>query len=223
MRLLSIQIGSARELDIGPKTIQTGIFKLPVETARIESLGLVGDTINNKRHHGGPDQAVYCYSAQDYNWWTEQLAEAIPYGMFGENLTFSGFGPEEVRVGDRYQVGEVLLEVTAPRIPCATFAAKMDDKAWVKKFRNARRPGIYTRVLQTGPVKQGDAIEKVHSASENIGLVEFFDLWYQDKLTQEQLQRILAAPVDLRTRKWGNEQLKTQGSGKVEGKEGQKV
>ena len=213
MRLLSIQIGSAKELDIGHKTIQTGIFKVPVESAHIEALGLVGDTISNKKHHGGPDQAVYCYSAQDYDWWMEQLGESIPYGMFGEDLTFSGFGPEEVRIGDRYQVGEVLLEVTAPRIPCATFATKMDDKAWVKKFRQARRPGIYTRVLKTGEVKQGDAVEKVHSASENLGLVELFDLWYKDKLNKEQLGRILAAPVDWRTRKWCTNSLEELISG----------
>lgn len=207
MRLLSIQIGSSRELDIGHKAIQTGIFKYPVASAQIETLGLVGDTISNQKHHGGPDQAVYCYSAQDYDWWMEQLGESIPYGMFGENLTFSGFGPEEVRIGDRYQVGEVLLEVTAPRIPCSTFAAKMDDKAWVKKFRQARRPGIYTRVLQAGEVKQGDAIQKVHSASGNISLIELFDLWYKDKLSKEYLERILAAPVDWRTQKWCNQSL----------------
>ena len=69
--MLSIQIGSSRELDIGQKTIQTGIFKYPVASAQIETLGLVGDTISNKKHHGGPDQAVYCYSAQDYDWWME--------------------------------------------------------------------------------------------------------------------------------------------------------
>jgi MOSC domain-containing protein YiiM len=213
MRLLSIQVGSARELEIGPKTIQTGIFKYPVQTAQIEVLGLVEDTIGNKKHHGGPDQAVYCYSARDYDWWMEQLGQALPYGMFGENLTFSGFGPEEVCIGDRYQVGGVLLEVTAPRIPCATFAAKMADSAWVKKFRNARRPGIYTRVLQTGQVQQGDAIQKTHSASENISLVELFDLWYKDKLNKEQLERILTAPVDWRTRKWGTEALQELSAG----------
>lgn len=201
MRLLSVQIGSPRELDIGHKTIKTGIFKVPVPTAQIERLGLVGDTIGNKKHHGGPDQAVYCYSAQDYDWWMEQLGEAIPYGMFGENLTFSGFGPEEVRIGDRYQVGEVLLEVSAPRIPCSTFAAKMNDKTWVKKFRQARRPGIYTRVLQTGQVRQGDAIQKVHSAPENISLVELFDLFYLDNPSRELLERALAAPLDVRGRK----------------------
>lgn len=76
MRLVSINLGRPEPLQIGPRPTTTGIFKNPVETAQISTLGLVGDHVADQEHHGGPDQAVYVYSALDYDWWMEQLGEA---------------------------------------------------------------------------------------------------------------------------------------------------
>lgn len=150
MRLVSINLGRPGPLQIGPRPTTTGIHKNPVEAAQISTLGLVGDHVADQEHHGGPDQAVYVYSAQDYDWWMEQLGEALLPGTFGENLTFSSFGAEPVRIGDRFRVGEVLLEITAPRIPCSTLAARMNDLEFVKKFRQVRglgfMPGCWGRV-----------------------------------------------------------------------------
>jgi MOSC domain-containing protein YiiM len=116
----------------GARTISTGIRKTPVERGYVGTLGLVGDVVADEENHGGPDQAIYVYSSEDYAWWGQELGGLAAPGTFGENLTLSSFGSEPVRIGDRYRVGEALLEVTAPRIPCATFATRMGELNWVR-------------------------------------------------------------------------------------------
>lgn len=208
MVLLSINIGSSRTVRIGPRSVATGIDKAPVAHATIGPLGLAGDVVADQKNHGGPDQAVYVYSAEDYDWWAEQLGVAQDPGTFGENLTFSSFGPGPLRIGDRYQVGSATLEVTAPRIPCAVFAHRMNDPQWVWKFQRAGRPGFYARVLEPGEVRPGDPIEKFLAPGQYPTLAEVYALRFEKSPDPETLRRILAAPIATRTRKDYQERLR---------------
>jgi MOSC domain-containing protein YiiM len=158
--------------------------------------------VANTRHHGGPDQAVYVYSAEDYAWWASSLGP-LDYGTFGENLTFSGFG--DVCIGDRFKVGAVVLEVSAPRIPCDVLAAKMQDHGFVKKFRQAARPGFYARIVEPGLVYTGDPISKISSGT--LPLVEVFALWYTPKPSTTELKRVLESPIAQRARAHYSEHL----------------
>ncbi|GIW24622.1 MOSC domain-containing protein [Meiothermus sp.] len=200
MHLLSINLGRLQPLEIAHQTTPTGIYKNPVETGQISTLGLAGDQVADQEHHGGPDQALYVYSAEDYDWWMEQLGEVLEPGTFGENLTFSSFGEGPVRIGDRFRVGSVLLEVSAPRIPCATLAARMGDPGFVKKFRQAGRPGFYARVLEAGLVQQHQPIQKLAAPSHNPTLIEVFELWYDKTPDPAKLHWILTAPLAERAR-----------------------
>ncbi len=116
-------------------------------------MGLEGDSIVDKKNHGGRDQAVYIYGGADYAWWSRarpDLDHGYQPGTFGENLTISDLESAEYAVGDRLQIGEVVLEVTAPRIPCVTLAARMGDPQFIKAFMAAERPGLYCRVIVEG-------------------------------------------------------------------------
>lgn len=199
VRLVSIQVGSRRPVLVAGRQATTGIRKEPVATAPIEELGLVGDFIADAKNHGGPDQAVYVYSNEDYSWWESQLDVRLPPGRFGENLTFSSFGNREPMVGDLWRIGDVVLETTAPRTPCSTFGAVMNDPDFPKLFRAARRPGFYARVLHSGIVSTGAAVSKTPSdwdASVN----EMFDLAHETDADPAVWQRLLAAPIAERTR-----------------------
>ncbi len=200
MHLISINLGKPQPMQIGDHTTTSGIYKEPVEAAQISTLGLLGDHVDDQEHHGGPDQAVYVYSAEDYDWWMDQLGEALQPGTFGENLTFSSFGREPLRIGDRFQVGQVLLEVSAPRIPCATLATRMNDPQFVKKFRQAQRPGFYARVQRAGLVQRHQAIQKIAAPVQNATLVEVFNLWYDKTPDAARLRWILTAPLAERAR-----------------------
>ncbi|MDO6746567.1 MOSC domain-containing protein [Gilvimarinus sp. 1_MG-2023] len=197
MQLLSINRAIATDITLGNKTVATGIFKKPTqETVVIGRLGVAGDTIVDTKVHGGEDQAVYLYSAEDYAWWSEQLDRELPAGTFGENLTIMSFHDGVLRVGDRLQIGEsLLLEITAPRVPCAKFAAKMGDASFVKAFIRAGRPGAYARVLQIGSVTKGDALKWQPTEQNYIDIKGMFYQWHQKAWDKAALHQALGSPL----------------------------
>ena len=202
MKLISVNLGQERTLQRKGRVEQTGIFKFPTEAgARVTKLGLEGDVIVSKKHHGGPDQAVYVYGATDYEWWSKELAREIAPGTFGENLTISELESAHFNVGDYLHIGEVTLQVTAPRIPCGTFAARMDDSQWVKHFRHAERPGLYCRVIREGFVKAGDIVSVENYTGETISIVQMFRDYYERDKSEETLRRHLNAPIAIRARR----------------------
>ena len=212
MKLMSVNIGKEQQLQKVDKVITTGIFKLPASgRVRVGELGLEGDVIMDKKHHGGPDQAVYVYGQADYDWWREQLGRDLPPGIFGENLTISELESASFNIGDVLIVGEVKLQVTAPRIPCSDFAARMEDLQWVKKFRAGERPGLYCRVLQEGFVQAGDSVSVEKYAGETLSILQMYRDHYQSEKDDALIRRHLAAPIDIRTRQ-EMEELQTKGS-----------
>jgi len=202
MHLIAVNIGRERQVQVGERTVQSGIYKTPVAgRVHVNVYGLETDVIADAKHHGGRDQAVYVYSAEDYDWWAEQLGEALEPGTFGENLTFSSFGTGPLKVGDRFQVGEVLLEVSAPRIPCGVFASRMNDPEWVRKFRQARRPGFYARVLVSGQVQAGEPIQRFPTPHDYPTLAELFELHYAKNPDPARVRWLLEAPIAERFRR----------------------
>jgi MOSC domain-containing protein YiiM len=199
MQVDSVNAGRAELMKIGARTVSTGIRKTPVDRGHVGTLGLVGDVVADGENHGGLDQAIYLYSSEDYSFWAEKLGGLPAPGTFGENLTLSSFGPETVRIGDRYRVGEALLEVTAPRIPCAVFATRMGEPDWVKRFAAARRPGLYVRVLEPGEVAEGDRVERF-GGDRHPSTVDLMDVWYDAEPDPELLERLLASPLAERAR-----------------------
>jgi MOSC domain-containing protein YiiM len=209
VNVVSVNAGSAETMRIGAREVRTGIRKQPVGRGHVSALGLAGDVVADEENHGGPDQAVYLYSQEDYAWWAGELGGVPGPGTFGENLTLSSFGPEPVRIGDRYRIGPVVLEVTGPRIPCSTFATRMQEDAWVKRFAAARRPGLYVRVLEPGEVAEGDAVERLGGGEEHPTVVDFMDAWYDPEPEPELLERLLASPLGERARRATERMLAT--------------
>ena len=200
MYLLSVNLGRAQP--INAKSGVSGIFKQPTTTlVQITTLGLEGDVIVDTKNHGGVDQAVYVFGTPDYDWWSAELVREIAPGMFGENLTITGLESARFNIGDRIRVGAVLLEVTAPRIPCVTLAARMDDPQFVKRFRQAERFGLYCRVIQTGAVQAGDPVSVMPYAGETLSAREVFRRYYMTEHDEATLRRGLAAPLHYRVRR----------------------
>ena len=141
---------------------RSGIDKKPVDRrVAVQPLGLDGDVQVNRKHHGGEGQAVYAYAQEDADWWAAELDRDLPAGRFGENLRTSGLDLTGALLGERWRVGTVLLEVSAPRIPCANFERFWGVPQLVKRFTARGASGAYLRVLQAGDVGAGDPIEVV--------------------------------------------------------------
>ena len=172
MKILAVCLGRPEILP--GKKYKTGINKLATQgPVMVDAEGLVGDAILNRKHHGGVDQAVYIEGSIDLDWWQAELGRDLPYGTFGENLVIEGLESAMLAAGDRLAIGEVLLEVTSARIPCATFAAKMGEPTFVKRYTRAARPGAYSRVLQGGMVEAGQSVE--------------FTPWVGDRVTMREM------------------------------------
>jgi MOSC domain-containing protein YiiM len=207
MRLLSVNVGQPR---LNPwKTIKlTGIDKRPVEgpvmvtPPRAKGMGMVGlagDRVYDVRNHGGPDQAVYAYAREDLDFWAAEIARPLPNGVFGENLTTSGLDVNGALIGERWRIGpDVVLEASAPRIPCGTFQGWLAQAGWIKRFTLAARPGAYFRVIEPGEIRAGDPIEIVHRPEHDVTVELTFRAL---TLAPELLPRLLVAdalPAELR-------------------------
>lgn len=200
MKLISVNIGQKRTQQKGDELETTGIYKLPTqESVEIKLLGIEKDFICDQKNHGGPDQAIYVYGQPDYDWWSNELKRELVPGTFGENLTVSELESAAFNIGDRLRVGGVILEVTAPRIPCSTLAARMGDAKFVKQYRRAERPGLYCRVIREGEVKVGDEVIVEKYASESLSIGQAFRDYYQ-KLDESAIRRYLDLPIAIRLR-----------------------
>lgn len=201
MQLVSINVGRSRLELLSGSELDTAIVKQPTQgPVAVGLLGLEDDEVGDKANHGGPDQAVYLYTVEDYAWWATELGCELEPGMFGENLTVAGFESGTLAIGDGLLIGNVELQVTAPRIPCSTFAARMGEPQWVKRFAQAERPGAYLRVLKSGTLRAGDAVELVRAGCRSIPLLELQRLYYDRKAPAPELQRALATPIAVRAR-----------------------
>ena len=193
MKILAVCLGRPEILP--GKKYKTGINKLAIQgPVMVDAEGLVGDAILNRKHHGGVDQAVYIEGSIDLDWWQTELGRDLPFGTFGENLVIEGLESAMLAAGDRLAIGEVLLEITSARIPCATFALKMGEPTFVKRYTRAARPGAYARVLQGDMVEAGQSVEFKPWSGDRVTMREMMATFGR-RLSDTDRARYLAAPV----------------------------
>lgn len=137
--------------------------------------GLVGDVIGDVAHHGGDEQAVYAYAREDLDEWQARLGRDLASGSFGENLTTTGLDVNGARIGERWRIGDTTeLQVTCPRIPCATFRGWIAERGWLKTFTAAAIPGAYLRVVTPGTIRVGDPITITHRPAHDVTVALVF-------------------------------------------------
>jgi MOSC domain-containing protein YiiM len=209
MHILSINIGAVHTIGNANVSGQTGIYKLPVAgPVQVTAAGLANDVIVDTRNHGGPDQAIYVYGGADYAWWSVELGRELAPGTFGENLMISDLESAPLAIGDRLHVSGVILEVTAPRIPCWKLAQRMGDPGFVKRFRAAERPGFYCRVVRTGDLRAGEPVTLAPYAGERVTVAEIFRDYYEPARDPAAIRRFLVAPLAVRARLQKEQELR---------------
>ncbi|PWJ54026.1 MOSC domain-containing protein YiiM [Quadrisphaera granulorum] len=153
----------------------TAIDKRPVVgPVRVKALGAYGDVQTDREHHGGRDKALYAYAQEAADRWAAELAREVPPGLFGENLRTSGVDVDGAEIGERWRIGTgedaLEVEVTMPRTPCATFARRLGEERWVKRFTRSGVPGAYLRVVRPGTISAGDAVEVLLRPGHGVGV-----------------------------------------------------
>lgn len=175
-----------------PTKDSTGVTAIDKRAAagpvKVHTLGLTGDIQASRKHHGGPTKALYAYSQEDADFWSAELGRDMTPGKFGENLRVSGIDATHAVIGERWRIGEVLLEVTEPRTPCVNFARYLGEPNWVKRFTAEDRVGTYLRVVKRGHIEAGDPVVVEHRPEHAVTIGQLFA-----GLSGEQAARLKAA------------------------------
>jgi len=190
--VLSVNVGGIHNFEYRGRSGVSAIWKQPVE-GRVAARGvnLEGDDQADRKAHGGPDKAIYAYAIEDLRWWEGVLGYSLKFGQFGENLSTEGIDVNGALVGERWQVGGLVLEASEPRIPCYRLGVRMDDPKFVKQFTQAERPGAYLRIIEEGDVGAGDEIQVLSKPDHDLTVRDVFRIYTHDR---DQLSRLLSVP-----------------------------
>jgi MOSC domain-containing protein YiiM len=172
------------------KNVLTGIYKYPVKNGiYLGSDDVEGDSVIDRKYHGGIDKACYLYSADVYDTWKAKFPEADwSLGMFGENLTVEGLDERQIYIGDQYKVGECLVEVSEPREPCFKLGIRFGTQKVLKPFIASHSCGVYVRVLAKGLVKPGDEVKLVKRVQDEFSIARIY--WLRYNATKDDLSEV---------------------------------
>jgi len=196
-RLLSVNVGLARDIAWRGKTVHTAIWKAPVQGRRmVRRLNIDGDGQGDLAGHGGEHRAVFVYQIDSYRYWQDQLSrDDFTYGQFGENFTVDGLSDQAVCIGDRYRVGGALFEVTQPRVTCYRVGIRMNEPQMAALLVAHGRPGFYFRVLEEGEVEAGDEIVQTAAGPDRMTVFEINALLYLPNHPRSRLEGALRIPA----------------------------
>ena len=193
VKVISVNVGPPREVIWKGMTVQTGIFKDPVDgPVKIRKLNLAGDQQADLTVHGGAEKAVYAYPAEHYEYWRKNLpGKPFWWGKFGENLTTEGLAEDTLCIGDRLRVGSAVLMVTQPRMPCYKLALRFDRDDMIKRFLTSQRSGFYFSVIEEGEVQAESKVEILNRDSHRVAVVDIVRLYLRQAHDPDLLHRAM--------------------------------
>ncbi len=194
--IISINIlGKPEVISSEYQSVKTAFRKIPIETEGIQ-LGMtsfVGDMVQDKKHHGGNDKAICCYNSDHFRKWKDELGFELAPAAFGENLTLEGDSALEnnLFIGDRYQLGEAIVEVSEPRGPCYVIGIRYNYKQFPVHLQQTGLTGYYMRTIRTGLVKKTDKLVHISSHPEKISVMDVNHVRYHDSKNKEWVERLV--------------------------------
>ena len=208
---MSVNVGRPREFEYNGRFARSAIWKLPVgEQVRARGVNLDGDDQADRKAHGGFDKAVYAYAIEDMSWWERELGRSLQYGEFGENLTTEGIAVNDALVGERWEIGTAVLEVSEPRVPCWRLGVRMDDEMFVRRFTEALRPGTYLRIIAEGDLGAGNEVRVIYRSDHDLTIRDVFRIYTRDR---DEVERLIAIPqLSHSWKKWAEALLQNQGT-----------
>lgn len=176
MKVVSTNIGKKTTLLWKGKEVVTGILKKPTEVPIVLGLeDVLKDDVIDRKYHGGIDQAVYAYGEQHYKYWQELYPEIeMKPGFFGENLTIAHLDEAAIYVGDIFELGTAIVQVTKPRQPCMKLGVVFGTQKVLKQFWNVPKSGLYFKILQEGVVKKGDDLKLIEQIKNSKSIAEVY-------------------------------------------------
>ncbi|MDZ4677797.1 MAG: MOSC domain-containing protein [Oligoflexia bacterium] len=193
MKILSIQVGTPKTITYRDHEITTGIFKSPINTpVKLCRLNLESDGQADLKVHGGVDKALYAYSHDAYGWWEKNRPQdKYEFGAFGENLTIDHLPEDKIYIGDTFEIGKAIVQVSQPRFPCSKLVAKFNDPSILKTFNKSNRPGVYFRVLKEGIIEAGEILTLISQEEILVSIEELFIFGNTKKMDSKRAQELI--------------------------------
>ena len=211
-KVLSVNVGAVCEFEYRGRPARSAIWKSPA-AGRIAARGvnLAGDDQADRQAHGGPDKAVYAYAVEDARWWEQQVGRPLAFGEVGENLTTEGIEVNDALIGERWEIGTTVVEVSEPRVPCWRLGVRMNDPLFPRRFLAALRPGTYLRLVVEGDLGAGDTIRVIERPDHDLTVRDVLRIYTRD---YDEAGRLLAVPrMSESWRRWANDLVQqAQGS-----------
>ncbi len=192
MIVQALNIGLPKKELFHGKEFITGMCKKSVSgSLSLMKQGFEGDGVGDRKHHGGIDKAVCVYSLDYYGCWEKELGVKMPEAAFGENFSVSGLKEDDICIGDIFKVGSAVVQVSQPRQPCRTLAARYGREDLVKLMVDSDRTGFYFRVLEEGRVKAGDRLDLVEQDARRVSVVFANHIFHHDRKNREGIEKVL--------------------------------
>lgn len=194
MKVVAVNIGNKRTVQWGNKTVVTGIFKFPVDSISLGAEDVDNDHVIDRKYHGGVNKACYLYSADHYNYWKEKYPETVTeFGAMGENITVEGLDERALNVGDTFELGEAIVQISEHREPCYKLNVRLNAHSGIKDFIELGHCGTYCRVLKPGKVRADDEM-KLLEKGKAASIYDIFELIYKKTDDPKLLNEILNDP-----------------------------
>jgi MOSC domain-containing protein YiiM len=210
MKVVSLNLSKVKSVEYKGKTVTTGIFKKPVQQpVYIDNNSLRGDEQADLTYHGGEFKAVYGFCADHYNYWQEALGQPdLPYGIFGENLTVTDLDEAKLCIGDHLSIGECILEVSEPRVPCFKLGIALQNDKAPNLFTKSWCTGVYFRVEKPGFITANDEVKIIKKATDSVTVQALFRAYYDRDFVDAQKVLEKALTVAALAPDWREKALK---------------
>ncbi|MEH6890990.1 MOSC domain-containing protein [Bacillus sp. JJ864] len=195
IELIHFSIGKPKTIQYAEdKEMTSGICKQLVEDAFLSKDGFRGDGVADLRFHGGPDRTVCVYPYEHYDLWENEFRTSLPSSAFGENVTVTHMLEQDVCIGDIYQLGEAIVQVTQGRIPCSTISKRLGIPGILPRIVETGYTGYLCRVLQEGTVRKDSQITLLERHSHQVSILFANEIYFRGQKDIEGMKKIIAVP-----------------------------
>ncbi|TCP29820.1 MOSC domain-containing protein YiiM [Scopulibacillus darangshiensis] len=179
--VLAISVGKPQQVSFQRTSVETAIYKTNViRPVYLSKTNLDGDVQADQKNHGGPDKALCAHCFKRYPYWEERLGKTLDLGTFGENLTIDNLIEEEAYIGDTFQFGEAIIQISQPRRPCFKLGVKMAEPTLAAQFQETGYTGFYFRVLKTGIVNLDNPLQFISRPEFTMSISELNRITYSN-------------------------------------------
>ena len=194
-RVVAVCVGTVQPLVASGRVHQTAFVKEPATgPVALGALGLDGDE-HIYHAHGGTDQALLVYSLDHYAFWRDEYQLDLPsVGAFAENLTVEGLTETEVCIGDTFRIGEVVAQVTSPRVPCYKIGVRYANRELPVVMQEVGHTGYMLRVITEGAVEAGDDMTLIERPATTMTVAEAGRVVACDRDDWEVIEKLIAVP-----------------------------